>query len=110
MEILFCFNTAALLLSLPRIITSYYYSLSDSDPVSAKPFSEPRAVSLQYLMSPFGYANRIHSVCLADMGNSAHTVWNTQEDKDTLLQKPVESLTKEKGARFSNFHKAGLNI
>lgn len=45
---------------------------------------------LEYLMSPWGYENRIQCVCLADIGNSVYAVRDTQEDKDKLLQKLVK--------------------
>lgn len=50
------------------------HPLSGSDPVSAKLFSEDWAELLEYLMSPLGYDNHIHRLCLTVTGNTAHTV------------------------------------
>lgn len=68
----------------------YSYSLSESDPVSAKLFSEALAGLLEYLMSPLGYENRTFCVCLSDSGNTTHTVWDNLSmvtTKKTVIQR-----------------------
>lgn len=61
-------------------------------------------------MSPLGYENRIQRVCLADIGNTAHTLKDTHEDKDTLLQKPVKKHYVVHRRERDSHMNAGLNI